>query len=68
MKPSLVQNRKAVANGTLEHYSTCDWIDNAIVLHMEKSAEAIYGQMHLPCRVAVNERIGAAPPAVGVVE
>jgi ABC-type polysaccharide/polyol phosphate transport system ATPase subunit len=55
----------AVANGTLEHYSTCDWIDNAVVLQMEKSGDPIYGQMHLPCRVAVNERIGA--PAAGGV-
>ena len=48
----------AVANGTLEHYSTCDWIDNAVVLQMEKAENPIYGQMHLPCRVAVNERLG----------
>jgi hypothetical protein len=48
----------AVANGTLEHYSTCDWIDNAVVLQMEKAEDPIYGQMHLPCRVAVNERLG----------
>jgi hypothetical protein len=52
----------AVANGTLEHYSVCDWIDNAVVLQMEKSEDPLYGQMHLPCRVAVNERLG-----VGVV-
>lgn len=56
----------AVANGTLEHYSTCDWIDNAVVLQMEKAADPIYGQMHLPCRVAVNERIGASAPGVVV--
>ncbi len=48
----------AVANGTLEHYSTCDWIDNAVVLHMDKSEDPIYGQLHLPCRVAVNQKIG----------
>ena len=48
----------AVANGTLEHYSTCDWIDSAVVLQMEKAENPIYGQMHLPCRVAVNERLG----------
>ncbi len=48
----------AVANGTLEHYSTCDWIDNAVVLHMDKAEDPIYGQMHLPCRVAVNTRLG----------
>ncbi|MEO5924473.1 MAG: ABC transporter ATP-binding protein [Bryobacteraceae bacterium] len=48
----------AVANGTLEHYSTCDWIDNAVVLHMDKSEDPIYGQLHLPCRVAVNAKLG----------
>jgi lipopolysaccharide transport system ATP-binding protein len=48
----------AIANGSLEHYTTCDWIDNAIVLQMEKAADPIYGQLHLPCRVTVNERIG----------
>lgn len=53
----------AIANGTLEHYSVCDWIDNAIVLQMEKSADPIYGQMHLPCKVVVNERIGVGAPA-----
>lgn len=48
----------AVANGTLEHYSTCDWIDNAVVLQMDRADEPIYGQLHLPCRVAVNQKIG----------
>ena len=49
----------AIANGTLEHYSTCDWIDNALVLQMEKSGEPVYGQFHFPCRVEVNSKIGA---------
>jgi len=49
----------AIANGTLDYYATCDWIDNAIVLQMEKSADPIYGQLHLPCRVLVNSKIGA---------
>lgn len=47
----------AVANGTLEQYSMCDWIDNAVVLQMQKSDEPIYGQFHLPCRVQVNQKI-----------
>lgn len=50
----------AIANGTLEHYSTCDWIDNAIALHMERSDQPIYGQFHFPCRVQVNSKLGAA--------
>ena len=49
----------AIANGTLDHYTTCDWIDNAIALPMEKSQEAIYGQVHFPCRVQVNTKISA---------
>ena len=47
----------AIANGTLERYSTCDWIDNAVVLSMDKSPDAIYGQLHFPCRVEVNSRL-----------
>jgi homopolymeric O-antigen transport system ATP-binding protein len=49
----------AIANGTLDAYSMCDWIDNAIVLQMEKSADPIYAQLHFPCRVQVNGRLGA---------
>ncbi len=49
----------AIADGTLEHYAICDWIDNAAVLPMEKSGAPIYGQLHLSCRVEVNSRIGA---------
>ena len=48
----------AVANGTLEHYSMCDWIDNAIVMQMDKAEDLIYGALHLPCRVQVNMKLG----------
>jgi lipopolysaccharide transport system ATP-binding protein len=57
----------AIANGTLEHYSTCDWIDNAVVLQMEKAADAVYGQFHLPCRVEVNSKIGAVRTEAAVL-
>lgn len=49
----------AVADGTLDHYSMCDWIDNAVALHMATSDTPIYGQLHIPCRVEVNSRITA---------
>jgi lipopolysaccharide transport system ATP-binding protein len=49
----------AIADGTLDHYVTCDWIDNAIALQMERSADQIYGQIHFPCKVRVNSKIGA---------
>ena len=47
----------AVADGTLDQYEMCDWIDNALALQMGRSEGRIYGYMHLPCRVEVNSRI-----------
>jgi hypothetical protein len=38
----------------------CDWIDNAISLQMSRSAQQIYGYIHLPCRVEINARLSAA--------
>jgi lipopolysaccharide transport system ATP-binding protein len=54
----------AIADGTLEHYAICDWIDNALVLHMDPLGAPIYGQLHFPCRVEVNSRIGQGAPAL----
>jgi lipopolysaccharide transport system ATP-binding protein len=48
----------AIADGTLEHYAICDWVDNAVVLPMDPLGAPIYGQLHFPCRVEVNSRIG----------
>ncbi len=50
----------AIADGTLQAYQMCDWIDNAIALQMSRSADEIYGYIHLPCRVEVNARIAGA--------
>jgi lipopolysaccharide transport system ATP-binding protein len=49
----------AVANGSLEQYSMCDWIDNAVVLQMEASDQPMYGQFHLDCRVKVNAKLSS---------
>jgi ABC-type polysaccharide/polyol phosphate transport system ATPase subunit len=57
---SLFSFSPAIAEGTLAHYVTCDWIDNAVVLPMEKSDAPMYGQLHFPCRVQVNTRMTAA--------
>jgi lipopolysaccharide transport system ATP-binding protein len=54
----------AIADGALEDYTMCDWIDNAVTLQMVRSEGETYGYMHLPCRVEVNARIrGASQPA-----
>ena len=47
----------AIADGTLDNYTMCDWIDNAITLQMGHAAGPVYGFMHLPCRVEVNKRL-----------
>jgi lipopolysaccharide transport system ATP-binding protein len=62
--PSSFSFSPAIANGSLEHYAICDWIDNAVALHMDKSEGPIYGQFHFPCRVEVNVKMpGAGVPA-----
>lgn len=53
----------AIADGTLDNYSTCDWVDSAIALPMMRSIAPIYGQMHLQCRVEVNARLHDPEPA-----
>jgi energy-coupling factor transporter ATP-binding protein EcfA2 len=52
--PSAFSFSPAIADGTLQVYKTCDWIDNAIVLQMSPGDGAIYGNIHLPCRVELN--------------
>ena len=48
----------AIADGTLEAYDMCDWIDNALALQMSRSEGGTYGFLHLPCRVEVTTRRG----------
>jgi lipopolysaccharide transport system ATP-binding protein len=59
---SLFSFSPAIADGTLAHYVVCDWIDNAVVLPMEKGEGQIYGQFHFPCRVKVR---GQAQSCIG---
>ncbi|HMD70244.1 MAG TPA: ABC transporter ATP-binding protein [Bryobacteraceae bacterium] len=53
----------AIADGALEDYHMCDWIDNALALQMSRSAQGTYGYIHLPCRVEVNPRARDGNPA-----
>ncbi|HEX3743710.1 MAG TPA: ABC transporter ATP-binding protein [Bryobacteraceae bacterium] len=64
--PSSFSFSPAVADGDLTTYQMCDWIDNAIVVQMARSANEVYGYLHMPCRVEVNARLVAdeAAPAV----
>jgi lipopolysaccharide transport system ATP-binding protein len=59
--PSSFSFSPAIANGSLERYAICDWIDNAVALHMDPSEAPIYGQFHFPCRVEVNARMAGVP-------
>ncbi len=49
----------AVANGTLDRFGVCDWIDNAVVLQMLPPDGPMYGHLRFRCRVEVNSRLGA---------
>jgi ABC-type polysaccharide/polyol phosphate transport system ATPase subunit len=50
----------AIADGTLDQYSICDWIDNAIALPMMRGESPIYGHVHFRCKVEANCRLAAA--------
>ena len=50
----------AIADGSLDQYKICDWIENALALPMTRGENPVYGQMHMKCRVEVNARLGAA--------
>jgi lipopolysaccharide transport system ATP-binding protein len=43
----------AVADGTLDHYEICDWIDNACAVEVVQRADT-YGHMRIPMRVRAN--------------
>ncbi len=53
----------AVANGTLDHFGICDWIDNAVVLQMTPPEGPMYGHLRFRCRVEVNARLGTGVTA-----
>ncbi len=52
----------AIADGDLEQYEICDWIDNALVVPMIQGPGEVYGYMHLPCHVEVGGPPGSFPP------
>jgi len=51
----------AIANGTVDSYEVCDWIDNAITLQAEKGRQ-VYGFLHLPCLIRVNSVVSNRVP------
>jgi lipopolysaccharide transport system ATP-binding protein len=57
--PSVFSFTPGVADGPLEGFRVCDFIDNAIALQMATGAAEVYGFMHLPCRILLNARLTA---------
>jgi hypothetical protein len=43
----------AVADGTLDQYDMCDWIDNAFAFEIVERTTT-YGSLRIPIRVRVN--------------
>jgi lipopolysaccharide transport system ATP-binding protein len=66
--PSSFSFSPAIAEGTLRGYTTCDWIDNAIVLQMSPAEGEIYGHLRLPCRVELNRRLAQSTRALSHAE
>lgn len=57
----------AVSNGTLERYTICDFIENAVVLEMSPPEGPLYGPFRFPCRVQVNSRLGSMEERAGAL-
>jgi hypothetical protein len=55
--PSHYSFSPAIADGPLEAYEMCDWIDNAITLQMGHAGGPVYGYIQLPCRIELNRRL-----------
>jgi len=55
--PSEFSFSPAVADGPVEGFRICDFIDNAIALQMAAGQSQVYGFVHLPCRILLNARL-----------
>ena len=50
----------AVADGPFQADAICDWIDNALALHLASGPRTIYGYISVPC--AIQHRLDRAAP------
>lgn len=66
--PSSFSFSPAIADGPLEAYRMCDWVDNAIALQMNHGSGEVYGFLRLPCRVMVDARLGENVESARVAE
>ncbi len=53
----------AVADGPLQDEFVCDWIDNALALHLASGPHTIYGYISVPCVISHELDRGAPLPA-----
>jgi len=47
----------AIADGDLDGFVMCDFVENAVSIQMERGEDLVYAYLHLPCRVGVNQRL-----------
>lgn len=52
----------AIADGSLDGFVVCDFVENAVCVEMDQGVMPIYGYLHLPCRVGVNQRLRTPVP------
>jgi ABC-type polysaccharide/polyol phosphate transport system ATPase subunit len=54
----------AVAEGTLDDYAVCDWIENAYVIEIT-TTELVHGLLRLPCEAELKQNRATVLPQVG---
>jgi lipopolysaccharide transport system ATP-binding protein len=60
--PSNFAFSAAIADGDLEGFVVCDFVENAVSIEMDRGVMPVYGYLHLPCRIGVNQRLRTAVP------
>lgn len=61
--PSAFSFTAAIADGDLNAFVMCDWLENVISAEMDGRDQPVYGYLQLPCRIGINQRLSTATPA-----
>lgn len=57
--PAAFSFTAALADGDLQSFVMCDWLENVVAVEMDGN-QPVYGYLHLPCRIGINQRLSAA--------
>ncbi|MDZ7638841.1 MAG: ABC transporter ATP-binding protein [Bryobacterales bacterium] len=57
--PAAFSFTAAIADGDLNAFVMCDWVENVISVAMDARELPVYGYLHLPCHIGINQRLAS---------